>query len=818
MAMNIEQRLEQSAKSIEQSSQKAHDFAEKDTTLQTCSGSRDSLPKVSRIWQENFARQFSEQDATFHRQINDQATEFQNRFALSQQSLPWQAGITISDSLQRYHVGVQGEEGYKEFLPNPLKLPFETAATLADDLTQDRWLENGVPNKHWTESKVTSALEKSLGVNARIWPKDRDLVVGDVIPSAQETADGLPITHLVVNGNAYAMSQYTFGVVTEIGKGYVIVGGFKVLLFNFTSFYVDVRDFGAKLDGLSDDSDAFQSALQSACVVHIPHGNLKITKQIVSYKNEISLNGVIDQYHDGIGLQLRKSSVLYGGPGDYHVRRMSPTFKSDTASCILLWNNSSEGCIENKIDNIVVVNGKIDFSGNPQGVVDISEIQGTAVWLLAGDIYGMAEREAWEHVYRNRFTSVRADGFRYAFKLQAETLSYGTRKQNGWVNGNTFVSCSSRRCAHNIYLTCPMESDDGQNLLGECSGNFFINYDCQFSKQIFVDALYCNGRHNTFDMMLWDVPSEDSYPVVKFTKRNENLPYGFSEPSGNDLNLKGTHASTFNGGIFEINPGFNKITLPRPSNDNIFPINPLGSGQREDQSYIGVVENYIGLKNKVESFVVQRLNETQSVIGTIEVENEDRMFNPEQESYSSVFIDKDTYGVNLLVRLSQSAHIQLAGLSLAYKEFITGKAIFDFYDASDSKLASITADLTRDSSISTGRQNIANVKWFRIKIFVPQDGAVNGYLKISNIYCKAYNRRNDNYHVRRDGDQTRGDFSHLGQHTFNNQVTLGTLCKSFGDIVFEDKSKSVVFKSSNGSQFKLVVSNTGVLSAIPYIP
>ncbi|EJX7572490.1 tail fiber domain-containing protein [Vibrio cholerae] len=241
MAMNIEQRLEQSAKSIEQSSQKAHDFAEKDTTLQTCAGSRDSLPKVSRIWQENFARQFSEQAATFHRQINDQATEFQNRFALSQQSLPWQAGITISDSLQRYHVGVQGEEGYKEFLPNPLKLPFETAATLAEDLTQQRWLENGVPNKHWTESKVASALEKSLGVNARIWPKDRDLVVGDVIPSAQETADGLPITHVIVDGNAYAMSPIASGLVSDLSDTSATIGGVNVELIRTSRIqYLDV--------------------------------------------------------------------------------------------------------------------------------------------------------------------------------------------------------------------------------------------------------------------------------------------------------------------------------------------------------------------------------------------------------------------------------------------------------------------------------------------------------------------------------------------------------------------------------------------------
>ncbi|HDI3225469.1 TPA: hypothetical protein PMB55_000731 [Vibrio cholerae] len=263
MAMNIEQRLEQSAKSIEQSSQKAHDFAEKDITLQTCAGSRDSLPKVSRIWQENFARQ-----------MNQHATEFQDRFALSQQSLPWQAGITISDSLQRYHIGVQGEEGYKEFLPNPVKLPFETAATLAEDLTQDRWLENGVPNKHWTESKFASALEKSLGANARIWPKDRDLQVGDVIPSAQDTVDGLPITHLVVNGNAYAMSPVVSGLVADLTATQATIGGTIVSIFLSIPSSSDipfVTAFGAsEFDSGSGNDAAFQKSLELFNEINIP--------------------------------------------------------------------------------------------------------------------------------------------------------------------------------------------------------------------------------------------------------------------------------------------------------------------------------------------------------------------------------------------------------------------------------------------------------------------------------------------------------------------------------------------------------------------
>lgn len=85
--------------------------------------------------------------------------------------------------------------------------------------------------KNINQLNLAETLEKSLGINARIWPKDHDLVVGDVIPSAQDTADGFPITHLVVNGNVYAMSPLASGLVSELTATDATIGGTVVSLF-----------------------------------------------------------------------------------------------------------------------------------------------------------------------------------------------------------------------------------------------------------------------------------------------------------------------------------------------------------------------------------------------------------------------------------------------------------------------------------------------------------------------------------------------------------------------------------------------------------
>ncbi|EKF9624959.1 hypothetical protein O1C60_000102 [Vibrio cholerae] len=75
-------------------------------------------------------------------------------------------------------------------------------------------------------------LEKALGVNARVFPRltNQNLKVGDVIPAPEDTADGLPITHVIVDGNAYAMSSLVSGVVTSLTETSATIGGKNVKL------------------------------------------------------------------------------------------------------------------------------------------------------------------------------------------------------------------------------------------------------------------------------------------------------------------------------------------------------------------------------------------------------------------------------------------------------------------------------------------------------------------------------------------------------------------------------------------------------------
>ncbi|EOX1555429.1 hypothetical protein ACPD0L_000729 [Vibrio cholerae] len=112
----------------------------------------------------------------------------------------------------------------------------------ARDIAIEKARQSGEARDEALEASATvtnihrEQLEKALGVNARVYPRltNQNLKVGDVIPAPEDTADGLPITHLIVDGNAYAMSPIATGSVTAIGANSATIGGVQVLFLSTT--------------------------------------------------------------------------------------------------------------------------------------------------------------------------------------------------------------------------------------------------------------------------------------------------------------------------------------------------------------------------------------------------------------------------------------------------------------------------------------------------------------------------------------------------------------------------------------------------------
>ncbi|HIH0452649.1 TPA: hypothetical protein ACYHN4_002825 [Vibrio cholerae] len=107
-------------------------------------------------------------------------------------------------------------------------------------------------------------LEKALGVNARVYPRltNQNLKVGDIIPAPEDTADGLPITHVIVDGNAYAMSPVSSGLVADLKTASATIGGVIVKLINQTS--ITVPTFNDALNNATRCAEIFTTGHTNA--------------------------------------------------------------------------------------------------------------------------------------------------------------------------------------------------------------------------------------------------------------------------------------------------------------------------------------------------------------------------------------------------------------------------------------------------------------------------------------------------------------------------------------------------------------------------
>lgn len=215
MTQNIEERTLAATATMEGAAKAVDEIANTDKIVETPVGQRKSIPMLSReLDEDNVRREGEHKIAQDNREL-----EFQGRFSQSQTTLPWQSGLDVADKLQRYNVGIVGQADYKEFLPNPDKLPFTTGNTIDDDIALNLWLENGVPNKSYVASK--SAKSVDVVTELAVFPNDID-----------SSADiGMQIsamhTGIRLNNRNYRLSTVVTGTIEEIDldNGYIVVAG-----------------------------------------------------------------------------------------------------------------------------------------------------------------------------------------------------------------------------------------------------------------------------------------------------------------------------------------------------------------------------------------------------------------------------------------------------------------------------------------------------------------------------------------------------------------------------------------------------------------
>lgn len=181
MTQNIEQRTEVAVTKYENASNVAEKLVNTDSVVSTPVGDRESFPMISRLETESrlkrdnefsadqesrdkaFGESQSLRSQDFDRENAERDNEFQSRFSVSQQAINWLPNTPVLDKFQRYFVGVVGESDYKEYLPDPDKLPFTTLTSIDDDLSQGYWLENGVASKSDVKLLINQRITQLFG-------------------------------------------------------------------------------------------------------------------------------------------------------------------------------------------------------------------------------------------------------------------------------------------------------------------------------------------------------------------------------------------------------------------------------------------------------------------------------------------------------------------------------------------------------------------------------------------------------------------------------------------------------------------------------
>lgn len=653
------------------------------------------------------------------------------------------------------------------------------AEVLADGSVSDLRPEGESAGKEWANHQDHYTLERSASL--KVYPLSKNLLVGDTIP------DGY--NGLRINNNVYRIS--CSGHVNEIDddETFIVVDGNKRYLqpcIDGQKLYsVDnlinypMLDWGEKINY------AAEICRNDGITLWIPNKTFKFNSTIELRDLDVQWDGRLELCTNTVGLVLKYNVNLKGNPRIIrsksleHFDRIMVMLTSKSEYIDGSWK--TRGCVENKIEQLQILNGWIDYDNNTHGeIIDSTKLTGHGLMLLAGSwTQGLTAIRSHEYVWRNYVSDVFVDGFEYPYVLQAVIDDIDPDRWTAWVNGNKLRNLGARRFKKGITVISPLMKPNG-SVGGEVAGNTCAELDFQWSSDTAECFLECEGRGNKFEFMGWDAPIDAGH-TIRFIRGND-FPAGYAEAAGNIVEIYGGTSWEMNGSdlspfVYETNPGLNTFIANGSTTKNLIPEEaPPTVGSALTRSYIPKLDNFLAYVNTRPKYDVKlyKNGQLQSDIDFTPMFD----FNPE----SAVHLDvqKGDYYEVVISLESSTNHFNMIGSTLGYKQFTSGRILLELKDKNGDKIYSTSQNL-KTSNVS-GFIDAPNVKTIKVKYSGFNDA---GQLNITSVYGKTYNK-----------NSSRGVMTADGKCWMEDDVKIN---KQGAGVMVRDRA--------NGGRFRMYVEN-----------
>ena len=633
--------------------------------------------------------------------------------------------IIVSDKDLKNYVNTDGVHHYY----------CKLCQVMADGSVSDLRPQNTVVDKGWAEAQDHQAIESVSGL--KIYPISRNLVIGDTIPNGY---NGLRI-----NDKIYRVICH--GVVDEIDTNatFVVVNKHKYFLqpcIEGQSFYsIDNLEHYAPLSDWGDKINyAAEICRKGGLILWIPNKVYRFNKTIEFKNINVQWDGTLELCSNVVGVVLKYNVNLSGNPFILRSRSLDHFDKamvmltSSTEKVNGKWK--TKGCVENKISQLNILNGWIDYEESSNGkVLDNKKLTGRGLVLLAGSwTAGLTTQRSHEYVWRNFISDVYVDGFELPYVLEAVIDDINPNRWVTWVNGNKLHNLCARRFSQGFVVKSPLLRPNGK-IGGEVAGNTCASLDFQWSHYSAKCFLACEGRNNKFELMGWDAP-KTATNTIQFLRGN-SFPAGYAEASGNIVELYGATLLDLNGSdlsplVYESNPGLNTFIAEGSVARNIMPeSSPPTVGSALTNSYIPKLDNFLAFIDARPHCHVKlfKNGHLQSNI------NLALMFDFNPESSVRLAVEKgDEYQVVISLENAIN-HFNMVGSTLGYNNLSAGIIDIDLHDRH--KKSVYSSRQTLKTANVTGFINATNIKTLVITYSGFEQA---GKLNISALYGQTYNR------------------------------------------------------------------------------